>query len=311
MTKIKFAAIGECMLELSHQDEVTLHLGYGGDTLNTAIYLARLSQALNLQVNFVSLLGQDEYSQWLLQQWQAEQLQTDLVHCIEKKLPGLYLIKTDQVGERKFYYYRSDSAAKYLFEYFSAEQLLKILQAYQYVYLSGISFAILSPADREKLLWLIKKLSQQSVKICFDTNFRSTLWTSKAEASQIYNQILPFVHYALVSFNDEQAVYGDLTPAVTYQRITALGVSEVVVKLGEQGALFFDQDLQYALPLIQGPIVDTTGAGDAFNAGYLAAKIANQSTLVAIEYANRLAAAVVQYPGAIIATAKMPQPTFY
>ncbi|MEN9449595.1 MAG: 2-dehydro-3-deoxygluconokinase, partial [Pseudomonadota bacterium] len=117
MSKIKrIGVIGEAMLELSHQTPTSLCLSFAGDTLNFAIYLRRLLQNQAFDIHYVTALGQDAYSDQMLLNWQTEGIKTDLVHRLENKLPGLYLIRTDDNGERTFYFYRSDSAARELFK---------------------------------------------------------------------------------------------------------------------------------------------------------------------------------------------------
>src|SRR5688500_14536161 len=105
-TKRQFAAIGEAMIELSHQTERQLNMNFGGDTINVSIYLARYAQYVHVQINYVTALGADPYSNMMLQQWQQEDINTQLVLQLPHKLPGLYLIRTNEKGERTFYFYR-------------------------------------------------------------------------------------------------------------------------------------------------------------------------------------------------------------
>ena len=144
MSKIKqIAVIGEAMLELSHQAPTSLSLSFAGDTLNFAIYLRRLLQNQTSNIHYVTALGQDAYSDQMLLDWQTEGLKTDLIRCINNKLPGLYLIRTDNKGERTFYFYRSDSAARELFKGDNRANLSQQLAGMDYLYFSGITLAIL------------------------------------------------------------------------------------------------------------------------------------------------------------------------
>src|SRR5258708_8631321 len=68
---IRVAAIGECMLELTHRDEQTLALGYGGDTLNTALYLARTAAGGEIAVDYLTAVGDDPLSETMVRAWQA------------------------------------------------------------------------------------------------------------------------------------------------------------------------------------------------------------------------------------------------
>jgi 2-dehydro-3-deoxygluconokinase len=110
------AAIGECMLELSRRpstgapDHSNTALSYGGDTLNTAVYLSRLGQA----VSYVTALGDDPLSGEMIDSWQQENIDCSLVDRLEGAVPGLYFIDIDAYGECSFLYWRDQAAAKRL-----------------------------------------------------------------------------------------------------------------------------------------------------------------------------------------------------
>jgi 2-dehydro-3-deoxygluconokinase len=96
----KVASIGECMIELRHRSERELDLGFGGDTLNFAVYLARLSRGTGIAVDYVTALGDDPYSEQMLAGWRAEGVGCELVARLPGRLPGLHTIRTDDHGYR-------------------------------------------------------------------------------------------------------------------------------------------------------------------------------------------------------------------
>ncbi|MGO2465143.1 MAG: sugar kinase, partial [Serratia proteamaculans] len=171
MTTQNLAVIGECMIELS-QKGADLSRGFGGDTLNTAVYIARQVAESALQVHYVTALGTDSFSQEMLQSWQQEKVHTRLIQRLENKLPGLYVIETDDTGERTFYYWRNDAAARYWLTGPQAESLCEQLAQFDYLYLSGISVAILDAASRSKLLALLRQCRANGGKVIFDNNYR-------------------------------------------------------------------------------------------------------------------------------------------
>ncbi|HEX7968959.1 MAG TPA: PfkB family carbohydrate kinase, partial [Stellaceae bacterium] len=146
----RVASIGECMVELRHRDEYVLDLGFAGDSFNTALYLARCNPRARLTVDYVTALGTDPYSEAMLQSWRDEGIGTGAVALLPGKLPGLYLIRTDARGERRFFYYRSASAARELFRDAATEGLLAALPGYDVLYFTAITLSVLETAARER-----------------------------------------------------------------------------------------------------------------------------------------------------------------
>src|SRR6266852_4149466 len=151
MTALRIACIGECMIELNQREPATLALAYGGDTLNTAVYLARVNPPARLAVDYVTALGDDPYSDAMVTMWQSEGIGTTAVARLPGKLPGLYLIRIDDKGERRFFYYRSAAAARELFSDAATLPLLAALPDYDLVYFSAITLSILGERARERL----------------------------------------------------------------------------------------------------------------------------------------------------------------
>jgi 2-dehydro-3-deoxygluconokinase len=307
MSKMKYiAVIGEAMLELSHQNASLLSLAFAGDTLNFAIYLRRLLHDQAFELHYVTALGQDIYSDNMLENCRKEGLNTDLIRRIENKLPGIYLIRTDEKGERTFYFYRSASAARELFKG-DIVNLSQNLLAMDYLYLSGITLAILDEASRECLWNILKVAKQAGAQIIFDSNYRASLWSSPQSAKEAIQQILQFVDIALPTFIDDQLVFGDSTPEVCAQRLLKSGVTEVVVKCGAEPALVANINQQQRVPAcVTNKVIDTTGAGDSFNSAYLAARLLGIEPIKAALWGHALAAKVIAQPGAIIPLTTMP-----
>src|SRR4051812_46719730 len=110
--KPSIACVGEVMIEMARGNDGRFGLACGGDTFNTAVYLARGG----LPVSYASALGDDRFSDNILAMAAAEGVATDLVLRVPGRLPGLYLIETDAAGERSFSYWRENSPARELFE---------------------------------------------------------------------------------------------------------------------------------------------------------------------------------------------------
>ncbi len=305
----KIAVIGECMIELS-QKGTEVSRGFGGDTLNTSVYIARQVNPDALSVNYVTALGTDSFSQQMLGSWQSENVQTSLIQRMENRLPGLYYIETDSTGERTFYYWRNEAAAKYWLESDAAAAICEELATFDYLYLSGISLAILSPASREKLLSLLRQCRANGGKVIFDNNYRPRLWASREETQQVYQQMLQCTDIAFLTLDDEDALWGEKPVDEVIARTQAAGVSEVVIKRGANSCLVAiagDAVIEVpAVKLAKEKVVDTTAAGDSFSAGYLAVRLRGGTPEAAAQRGHLTASTVIQYRGAIIPREAMP-----
>ncbi|MND13714.1 2-dehydro-3-deoxygluconokinase [compost metagenome] len=310
MMSKKIAVIGECMIELSEKN-AAVNRGFGGDTLNTSVYIARQTDASALAVHYVTALGTDAFSQQMLESWQAEEVKTDLIQRMADRLPGLYYIETDDTGERTFYYWRNEAAAKFWLESEQSAAICEELATFDYLYLSGISLAILSPQSREKLLTLLCECRANGGQVIFDNNYRPRLWASKEETQQVYQQMLTCTDIAFLTLDDEDALWGEKPVAEVIARTHAAGVKEVVVKRGADSCLVsIVGEPQQEIPAVKLPkekVVDTTAAGDSFSAGYLAVRLTGGDARSAAARGHLTASTVIQYRGAIIPREAMPQ----
>jgi 2-dehydro-3-deoxygluconokinase len=174
MTRV--ASIGECMLELSAAGATPelRRLGFGGDTLNTAVYLARLG----LAVDYVTALGDEPYSEHMVEAWRGEGVGTDWVQRIPGRLPGLYMIEVDAEGERRFFYWRQQAPAREIFANDRTDALCRALLSYDWLYVSGISLSLYGEAGRERLFDLLRQFRAEGGKVAFDSNYRPRGWPS-------------------------------------------------------------------------------------------------------------------------------------
>jgi 2-dehydro-3-deoxygluconokinase len=295
------------MIELRHLGESQLGLAFGGDTFNTAAYLTRAGKPFGIKVDYATALGDDPYSEAMRALFASEGVGTELVAVLKGRLPGLYAIRTDLRGERTFYYWRREAAARDMFTGEAGKALAEALASYDWVYVSGITLSILDEAGRARLTEALDPARARGGRVVFDSNYRAPGWTSVEAARAAFAGMLKRVDVMLPTFGDEQAVWGDAEPRATVDRLHAAGVREVAVKNGDAAALASDGKTVFQIaaePVAS--VVDTTAAGDAFNGGYLAARIAGLDIERAVRTAHRLAGTVVQHRGAIIPLEAMP-----
>ncbi|CNE26361.1 2-dehydro-3-deoxygluconokinase [Yersinia nurmii] len=316
MTSKKIAVIGECMIELSQKGN-DLNRGFGGDTLNTAVYIARQVAEEALEVHYVTALGTDSFSEEMLAAWQKEKVKTDLIQRMDNKLPGLYFIETDDTGERTFYYWRNDAAARFWLTGPQADKICQKLENFDYLYLSGISLAILDASSRLRLLKLLQACRANGGKVIFDNNYRPRLWQNKEETREAYRAMLSCTDTAFLTLDDEDMLWGDMTLEQVIDRTQALGVNEIVIKRGADSCIVWNREPgsqqpadQHVVPAVALPkekVVDTTAAGDSFSAGYLAVRLTGGTPQQAAARGHLTASTVIQYRGAIIPIAAMPK----
>jgi 2-dehydro-3-deoxygluconokinase len=301
MTKV--ACIGECMIELRQAPGGLYSRGFGGDTLNTAVYLARLGIA----VDYITALGDDALSDEMVAGWQAEGINTARVARVPGKLPGLYMIETDTKGERRFFHWRDSAAARLLMDLPETGVILNSLAAYHAVYFSAITLSIYGEEGRARLFGALRRARQERTRIVFDTNFRARGWSDLELARKVYAQAFEAADIALASTEDLLPLWpGEASEAL----LARIASPEAVLKLAEPASIVrfrgAAQEVRAEPPTK--PVVDTTAAGDSFAAAYVAARLQGADPVEAARAGHHLAGVVVCYPGAIIPREAMPAP---
>ncbi len=294
----RILSIGECMVELAPSSvEGSYTIGFAGDTMNTAWYLRQLLGAEH-QIDYLSAVGQDAISDQMLGFLQDAGIGTDPVLRLPGLTVGLYLIQL-QEGERSFSYWRGQSAARNLAS--DTAHVARALRGAQIAFFSGITLAILSQADRTGLLDTLHNYRAGGGTVVFDPNLRPRLWQSPdvmtasiMAAAEISDTVLP-------SHEDEATWFGDADPQATLARYIKAGAGTVVVKNGPGEILISENgSLSRVSPVVAPKVVDTTAAGDSFNAGYLAARLSGKPIDQAVGEAATLAGRVIQSRGALM-----------
>lgn len=296
--KTRVVAIGEVMLELSRGPDGRFVQGYGGDTFNTAVYLARAG----VDVAYATALGDDPHSDSIVSVATAEGINTDSILRVPGRLPGLYMIEIDSKGERQFRYWRGEAPARELFELPDWNRVAQGMLGARLIYFSGITLSLYSNTGLGRLLAIIEMARQQGAKIVFDANFRSHGWKADLpRARTVFMEAMKRVDVALPTYDDEAVLWGDPSPEATVERLQAFGIGEIVVKNGRQSALVSAGGRQEFVPAVENvEPIDTTAAGDSFNAAYIAARLAGDNPAAAAAAGHRLAAEKVRHRGAIM-----------
>jgi len=335
----RVACVGEAMAELmlGSDDDHVPSLGFAGDTMNTAIYLNRMLADTSLvdtskeskvsEVSYITVVGQDVLSDRLIRQLNDESINTSRIERSSKRLVGLYAITTDQAGERSFSYWRSESAARTLFQpepnvqeepvYSNDLADLKdlknpqcnfeLLKGFDVIVLSAISLAILPDAVRMALLAELGRLREEAqVTVVFDSNYRPALWESVDVAKRTIAAAWRITDIALPSIDDEKMLFNDVDEDALLARLRSYGVERGALKRGDLGPRSLSDAAHESLPQsVAEPsdalkVVDTTAAGDSFNAGYLSSILTGKDEQDALQAGHECALRVISHRGAII-----------
>jgi 2-dehydro-3-deoxygluconokinase len=288
------------MIELREMADGRFSRSYGGDTLNTAVYLARLGVA----VDYVTALGDDPWSEEMIAGWAAEGIGIEKVARLPGRVPGLYIIQTDARGERRFLYWRDSAPARVLFDVPETTDIVEALPGYDLLYFSGITLSLYGDTGRTRFVEALDRAQAQGCRIAFDTNFRPRGWPDRALAQAAYRIAFERADIVLASTEDLELLFG----AAGVQELLSHRVSaELVLKLATPACRVISADRDEEIraePVAD--VVDTTAAGDSFAAAYLAARLSGLEPREAARAGHRLAGAVVRHPGAIIPHAAMP-----
>jgi len=302
MTK-KIGCIGEAMVELSlgteNSNDNDISLGFAGDTLNTAIYLKRLF-GNSAEVSYCTVLGSDPLSARMVKFIESESIDTNTISRSEQRGVGIYSISTDDKGERTFNYWRDNSAARTLF----SNGDFDALNNFDVVYFSAITLAILPDGVRLKLLEKLATLrAEKNTIVVFDSNYRPALWESQTAAKAIIDKAWSITDIALPSVDDEFAIFEEPNEAAIATRFNNYGVSTGALKRGAAGPLPLGSNTQdhanINYPSIE-KVVDSTAAGDSFNAGFLYTWLSENDHSAALLTGHNCAATVIGYAGAIV-----------
>lgn len=290
--------IGECMIELMHSSSNMMKQSFAGDVFNTAVYLKRLQPEIN--VNLITAVGQDKFSNEMLDFFAAENLGTDMVFRSEDKVVGLYSIQLDDQGERSFIFWRNDSAARGIMNFIDNAVLDKF-ESGDIFFFSGVSLGVVKPEDREKFWLFVENLKAKGVKLAFDLNYRPKLWANKEEAQTQFTKAFACADILLPGVDDFAAIFDldNVDSIIDYFKDH--NYQELVIKNGEKNVYCLSehgQEIVDVIPVTK--VVDTTSAGDSFNGGYLSGRLTGKSIVESVALANKVAGFVIQHPGAIV-----------
>ena len=288
--------IGEVLVEFTRAADNSWSSGSAGDILNTCFYLARSG----VRTGLVTRFGSDPHTTSILQFLEEEGIDRRFARVSSSAENGRYYVSTNHAGERSFRYERAESAARQLLRELDPEPLFRYCSRARLLYLTGVTLAVVQRSDQlSRLLARVKE--ESSAVIAFDPNVRPSLWASLEEARERMERFIPLVDIFLPSAEDITLLWGaERDREELWER---MGLDHVVETRGEMGAILWRDGVRQEFPLIErrSPL-DTTGAGDGFNAGYLAGVLKGWESERSVRAGEQVASRVVGVRGAIDST---------
>ncbi len=202
--RTRIVSVGEVMIEMARGSDGRFAQACGGDTFNTAVYLARAG----LPVSYATALGNDPYSDRICALATTEGISTDLIVRVPGRMAGLYLIETDEAGERTFHYWRDTAPARDLFELPEWGRIAEGIASARIIYFSGITLSLYSNTGLGRFLAILELARQAGAKVVFDSNYRPRNWRGDLQRTRtVYIEALKRVDIALPTSEDDVALF--------------------------------------------------------------------------------------------------------
>jgi len=296
MKSLDIISLGEPMVEFcatstgSLKDIDFFERGWGGDTSNMIVAAARL----NKTCGYVCRIGDDEFGRSFLEMWRREKVDTSHVIVEKGSFTGVYFISIVDGGEHDFTYYRKDSAASHLSPEDINPEYIKQTKVF---HSSGISQAI-STSCREAVFKAAEIAKNANAMFSYDPNIRLKLWSLNT-ARAIVSYTIEIADIVMPSMEDAKLITNQPSCEDAAKEILKMGPKIVAIKLGAEGCLVMTEDETIKVPGFSVPVVDTTGAGDAFDGAFLTGILEGFSLEKAAEFANATAALKTRGRGAV------------
>ena len=294
--KINVCSIGEAMIEISNIKNSLYNQSFAGDTLNFCNYLDKKK----LNAFFLSAIGKSEINQSLLDFVRSKNISTKYIKQINQFEVGLYLIKNKDNGEKQFFYWRDESAAKQYFNNIDFLNSYKELKNFDYIYFSGITLSIIHISKLNNFIKLLKLLKSKKIKIVFDFNIRPSRWNKK-NLNIFLDSVLKFVDICFLS-GEDMNYWKNKNNIKSYEQIVRkYKLKHSIFRKNAKFTYVFLNKTRYVFKnKLLKTVVDTSGAGDGFNAAYLSNFIVNNDPVLALKAGSSLGSKIVMKKGAIV-----------
>ena len=294
--KKKICAIGECMMEFTNLNNTLYDQSIAGDTLNFSSYLNKKI----FKVYYLTAIGTSDISNKVIKFLKIKKINPNLVSKIPSHEIGLYVIKNNALGEKSFYYWRDNSASKFFFNKLIKKDLLIKLQNFQYVYFTGITLSLFENTSINNFIAVIDLLKKKNIQIIFDLNIRITRWSKKNLVS-CFSKILPKVDILFASGEDLESWKGVNNLKIFENILYKYKIIHGVFRKNAKYNYSYYGNKKYIIKnKLLNKVIDSSGAGDGYNAAYLSSFVMHQNPKKALEDASKIGIKIVMKKGAIV-----------
>lgn len=294
--KKKICVIGECMMEFTNLENTLYDQSIAGDTLNFSSYLNKKI----FKTYYLTAIGTSDISKKVINFLNKEKINSNLVIRIPSYEIGLYLIKNNTLGEKRFYYWRDNSASKFFFNNLIIKDLEQKLENFQYVYFTGITLSLFENTSIDNFIEVIDFLKKKNIQIIFDLNIRIKRWSRKNLISYL-SKILPKIDTLFASGEDLKFWKGSNNLIIFENVLRKYKITHGVFRKNAKYNYSFYDNKQYTIKnKLLKKVIDSSGAGDGYNATYLSSFMNYQNPKKALEAASRTGAKIVMKKGAIV-----------
>jgi len=264
-------------------NSITVH--NGGNAMTASINLKKLG----VESSIVGIVGNDMYGDFLKKRLDDSGVNTDGLIITDNAQTSASVLMIDEKGERSFFHCRGANAIL-------REQDINysVIEKCDVVFVTG-SF-LLGTFDGEDTMMFLKKCKEMG-----KTTLLDVCWDSSGKWNELIDMSMPYIDYFMPSIDEAVNIAKEEEPEKIADIFISKGVKNVVIKLGGKGSFFkaADEDKGRIFPpfFVENPI-DTTGAGDSFCSGFIAAFSRDKSISECMTFANATGAMSVMEKGA-------------
>lgn len=263
----------------------------GGTSANTAVALARLG----IPTSFLGTVGDDQYGRYVAEDFRKEGVGTEQLIIS----PSLYTICVfafiDERGERYLWGWpREKQAFKEIdFDKIDFDSVRKAA----WVHSSGMAI-VHDSSSRHSILRIMREAHDAGVPTSFDLNLRVNRGNMDEAYRTAVLEAIKYSNYVLGSGNDEFYYLGPCSDWRDSARSFVTPTRTVVARMGEEGSMAMTPDQTMIEKPFPVQVVDTVGAGDAYNAGFIAARLAGRPLRDCLVWGNAVSSYKVAHKGA-------------